>query len=120
MYLKQITPAQEREAARAVLVLRVAEAVNHLAATMQSVNKSFYSVDSEQLVEDLNEDLESSLELFAANLALGTVVNSHLDMLDLPKYAKRAPLEISDSTITISKKGFVYTEPIVEDEEVEG
>ena len=116
MYLIQTTPAQARQIARDTLALRVAEAVNHLAATMQSVNKEFYSVDSEQLVEDLNDNLDNSLDLFAANLALGEVVNDHLDALNLPKYSKRAPLTISDPTISIGESGFVYTEPLVEDE----
>jgi hypothetical protein len=114
-YITQPTPTQSRQNARDLLVLRVAEAVNHLASTLVSVNKEFYSVDSEQLVSDLNADLENSLSLMTANLTLGTVVNDHLDALNLPKYTKRVPLEISDPTITMSEEGFVYTEPVVED-----
>ena len=114
-YIQTQTPAQARQNARDLLVLRVAEAVNHLASTLVSVNKDFYSVDSEQLVSDLNADLENSLSLMTANLTLGTVVNDHLDALNLAKYGKRVPLEISDPTITITEAGFVYTEPVVEE-----
>ena len=115
-YISQQTPAQARQIKRDTLALRVAEAVNHLAATMQSVNKEFYAVDSQQLVEDLNANLENSLSLMQANANLGAVINSHLDELDLPKYAKRVPLTITDPTISFNGSVFVYTEPVVESE----
>ena len=114
-YIQSQTPAQARQNAREILVLRVAEAVNHLASTLVSVNKEFYSVDSKQLVSDLNADLENSLSLMTANLTLGAVINDHLDTLALAKYTKRVPLGISDPTITMSDDGFVYTAPVVED-----
>ena len=116
-YISQQTPAQARQIKRDTLALRVAEAVNHLAATLISVNKEFYAVDSEQLVEDLNADLENSLSLMQANANLGAVINSHLDELDLPKYSKRVPLEISDPAISFDGSAFVYTAPIEEIEE---
>ena len=118
-YITQPTPEQARQIARDILVLRVAEAVNHLASTLVSVNKEFYSVDSEQLVADLNADPETSAALMLANATLGTVVNDHLDTLAIAKYSKRVPLIISDPTISFDGSQFVYTEPVIEEEPTE-
>ena len=114
-YITKPTAKAARKQAREALVLQVAEAVNHLAATLVSVNKQFYSVDSEILVDDLNANLTSSLELMSANAALGTVINDHLDTLALDKYSKRVPLIISDPTISFDGSQFVYTEPVIEE-----
>ena len=118
-YIQTPTPTQARQNARDLLVLRVAEAVNHLASTLVSVNKEFYSVDSAQLVDDLNASPETSAALMLANATLGAVINDHLDTLAIAKYSKRVPLIISDPTISFNGSQFVYTEPVIEEEPIE-
>ena len=118
-YIQTQTPAQARQNARDLLVLRVAEAVNHLASTLVSVNKEFYSVESAQLVDDLNASPETSAALMLANATLGAVVNDHLDTLAIAKYSKRVPLIISDPAISFNGSQFVYTQPVVEEEPTE-
>jgi hypothetical protein len=110
-YIKTPTPTQARQNERDRQVLRIAEALNHTASIMTSASKAIYSGDPVQLVADLNADLENSVALMTANKTLGLGINTHLDTLDLPKYAKRVPLEIGHPHITLTAEGFVYTAP---------
>lgn len=108
-YLTQLTPDQKRQLNRDSIVLRVAEAVHHLAATLQSANAEFWAAEPEQLVADLNANIEASASIMAANLALASVVNSHLDSLDLDRFASRAPVAIGHPAIAFDGQAFVYT-----------
>jgi len=110
-YIKTPTPTQARKNERDRQVLRIAEALNHTASIMTSVNNAFWAVDPAQLVADLNADLENSVALMTANATLGQGINTHLDTLGLPKYSKRVPLEIGHPHISLTDDGFVYTAP---------
>ena len=105
------TAAEYRRQTREQSVRDVAEAANHLVQVMRSAHAKFWAVDPIQLADDLNEDLPAALSLMAANTALATTANASLDLLNLPQYSKRAPLEIGNPTITFDGKAFVYTEP---------
>jgi len=110
-YINTPTDPEARRNERDRQVLRIAEALNHTASIMTAVNKVFWGVDPVQLVADLNADLENSVALMTANASLGLGINTHLDVLDLPKYSKRVPLEIGHPHITLTAEGFVYTDP---------
>ena len=116
MYLKEKTPAQERQDKRELSVLVVAEALNHLASQMKSQHQKYWSVEPIQLVEDLNADLADSLEVMAGNTEVGLAVNKQLDELNLPQFSKRVPLVIGNPLITFDGEQFVYTEPEVEED----
>jgi len=134
--LHEPTAAESRRLIREKSIRIVAEATNHLVSVGIEENRKFWAVDPEQLVADLNADLEASLALMAANTALFAGPNASLDLLNIPEYTKRVPLEIGNPTITFDaqtpstiingiEKGnpkgtnlFVYTPPAVIEPEI--
>lgn len=81
-------------------VLRVAEAMNHLAGVLASENTRFWSVPTERLIAVLNYDVPTTLATFAANAALAQGINLVLDQLADHSFANRAPTSAGRGDIT--------------------
>ena len=119
MFIPEKTDAEKREEKRQKLIIQTAQAVHHLAVTMAQTNAAFWSVDAEQLVEDMNADVERFQSLLNFNTTIGQAVNDALDELNSAIYNKRAPLEIGNSEITFEDGEFIYTPTPEEVEELE-
>lgn len=95
-------------AAKDASVIRCAEAVHHLAATLRNENEQFWSLPTDRLLAVLNHDVSSTNATFAANTEVGVVVNNILDQLDLPQFSVRAPVTSSRTDITFNGTVFEY------------
>ena len=105
--IKPLTESEADLAAKDQLILQVAEATNHLAATLKNTNDQFWSLPTDRLLAVLNADVASTLATFAANSAIGQAVNASLDELALPQYQTRAPLTTGRSDIQLDGNSFV-------------
>jgi len=105
------TAAESRRLFRESLILKVAEATHHAASVMASANDSYWAVEPEQLVADLNADLGTSIATMSANEAQAESLNASLVLIDLPQFSNRAPTQIGNPLITFDGTEFVYTPP---------
>ena len=114
--IKPLTEAEQDLQLKDSLVLRVAEATHHLAATLKNTNEQFWALPTDRLLAVLNADVASTLATFAANTAIGQAVNDSLDTLSLPQYPTRAPLTAGRSDIQLDNGGFVLVpeKPIID------
>lgn len=110
------TPKTQLQAdleAKDSLLLVTGEAMHHLAATLKTANAKFWSLPDERLLDLLNNDLAQTLATFQANTALGTVLNAHLDALNIPKFPTRAPVEMGRTDVVFEEGAFVIVPPEV-------
>jgi hypothetical protein len=85
---------------------------------MEAVNKRFWSRPTDRLLAVLNDNVTVTLATFAANTALGAVVNASLDAINLLQFPVRAPVEPGRTDITFDGTQFVYVPPDPESEPV--
>ena len=107
-------PSTQLEAdllAKDALVIRAAEATHHLATVLKTCNDAFWSLPTDRLLAVLNASIPDTLAAFAANTALGTACNQHLDAIALSNLATRAPLTPGRADIVFDGAAFVYVAP---------
>lgn len=94
-----------------ISVLRVAEALNHAAATLKRENDLFWSLPTDRLLAVLNADVALTLATFGANTAVGTPINAILDQLGDPRFSSRAPTDTGRTDIVFNGTQFVQVLP---------
>jgi hypothetical protein len=95
-------------------VLRAAEAVHHLAITLDQEYRKFWLTDTARMLDRLNNNVPRTLAVLAGNAALGEAVNTQLDILNLPQFSARAPIAMPDGYQFVESE-FVFIDPAVED-----
>lgn len=117
--IKPLSETEQDLALKDSLILRVAEATHHLAATLKNTNDQFWSLPTERLLAVLNADVISTLNTFAANAGIGQAVNDSLDSVGLPQYSTRAPLLMGRQDIKLDDSGsFVLVQESAADESI--
>ncbi len=110
--IRQLTEAEADLAWKDSLVLRVAEAANHLASVMTSVHAEFHSkLPPERLVAVLNDDVPASLAMLQGNTEIGTPICNWLDELGEDCFSARPPLTMGRADIVFDGTAFVYVAP---------
>jgi hypothetical protein len=119
--ITQKTQIQRDLDAKDQSVLEAAGAMHHLAATLRESNRKFWSLPDDRLLAVLNHDIPQTLATFAANTALGTVVNAQLDALSLPQFPSRAPVEMGRQDVSYDAESglFVVIPPAEPEPEAE-
>jgi len=85
------TDLQKTRDLRDELVIRIARACEHLAATLRDCDYQFRLIDLAPCLECLNDDEATFNEISQANIVLGDAVNSYLDKVAHPAIKTRAP-----------------------------
>jgi hypothetical protein len=93
------------------LLLQVAEAAKHLAATMTTAHAEYWSLPTERLLAMMNADVSATIETLTLNTVLAGAVNQSLDALNLDQYAHRAPTTMGRSDIIFDGTEFAQTTP---------
>lgn len=109
--IKPLTESEQDLQLKDALVMRVAEATHHLAATLKNTNEQFWALPTDRLLAVLNADVVSTLNTFAANAGIGQAVNDSLDAVGLPQYSTRAPLTAGRSDIKLDDGGIFVLVP---------
>jgi hypothetical protein len=93
----QILPTQTQsetyKAKHIARVLRVVEAMHHLATTLKITNTEFWGSSDDEILTVLNDDVSRTLQTFQANTEVGTLINSFLDVIGKPEFSNRALVE---------------------------
>jgi hypothetical protein len=118
--LTQKTELEKDLAAKDESIIRCAEAAHHFAAVLKNENNRFWSLPTERLLAVMNYDPSVTLATFAANRAIGTLLNETLDQLSLAQFPQRAPITAGRTDIEFNGTEFVYVAPPVVEEEVAG
>ena len=118
--IKPLTESEQDLQLKDALVMRVAEATHHLAATLKNTNEQFWALPTDRLLAVLNADVVSTLATFAANAAIGQAVNDSLDAVGLYSYPTRAPLLMGRQDIQLDNGSFVLVpeKPIIDPEPI--
>ena len=104
--LTQKTPLELDLAAKDAHIRHCAEAAHNQAAKLRDAHAWLWELPTERLLALLNADVPKTLATFAANTALGTIVNASLDAAGLPEFATRAPVETGRADITFNGTAF--------------
>ena len=110
--IKPLTEAEADLAAKDQLVMQVAEATHHLAATLAAASERFWSLPTDRLLTVLNADVLASAATLTANADLGAAVNASLDALGSERFPSRAPLT-GRSDITFDGAAFVFIPHVI-------
>ena len=109
--LTQKTQAELDLAAKDASVIRCAEAVHHLAATLRNENEHFWSLPTDRLLAVLNHDVATTQATFEVNTSVGIMINGLLDQLALPQFFTRAPVTTGRQDIVFNGNTYEYVAP---------
>jgi hypothetical protein len=98
-------------AAKDASVIRCAEAVHHLAATLRNENEHFWSLPTDRLLAVLNHDVPTTQATFEVNTSVGIMINGLLDQLALPQFQNRAPVSAGRQDIVFNGSTYEYVAP---------
>ena len=98
-------------AAKDASVIRCAEAVHHLAATLRNENEHFWSLPTDRLLAVLNHDVPTTQATFEVNTSVGIMLNGLLDQLALPQFQNRAPVSAGRQDIVFNGSTYEYVAP---------
>ena len=98
-------------AAKDASVIRCAEAVHHLAATLRNENEQFWSLPTDRLLAVLNHDVPTTQATFEVNTSVGIMINGLLDQLALPQFQNRAPVSAGRQDIVFNGSTYEYVAP---------
>lgn len=113
MLTTQKTQIEKDIAAKDESVRTTGRAIHHLAATLKEENRKFWLLPDDRLLAVLNADVPQTLATFAANTALGSMVNSQLDALSedpelAEKFPSRAPVEMGRTDVAFDQQAMQF------------
>ena len=96
-------------------IIRAATALHYAGTVIAAENAQFWALPQERLLAVLNDNVERTLAMFAANSAAGNAINSLLDQLGNEAFSHRAPITMP-ANWSFENGAFAYTEPQLEPE----
>ncbi len=119
----QILPTQTQadtyNAKHVARILRVVEAMHHLATTLKITNSEFWGSSDDEILTVLNDDISRTLQTFQANTEVGTLINNFLDIINKPEFSNRAPTETGRADVIFDGTQFIIPIPPIQAEEPE-
>jgi len=107
--LEQRSELEKGIIAKDAIVIESLRVAHVLAQTMTSGYDAFWSIPN--VLDVLNHNVPSSLEMLTGNAEVGALINAKLDAVNLPQFPCRVPLSMPtgyafDGTV------FTYTAPV--------
>jgi hypothetical protein len=96
-------------------IIRAATALHYAGTVIASENAQFWSLPQDRLLAVLNDNVERTLAMFAANSAAANAINSLLDQLSNEALSHRAPTAMPAGYV-FENGAFAYVAPKQESE----
>jgi hypothetical protein len=97
-------------------IIRAATALHYAGTVIAAENLQFWSLPQDRLLAVLNDNVERTLAMFAANSAAANAINSLLDQIGNEELSHRVPIAMPEG-YSNDGKAFSYNPPVVITEE---
>jgi hypothetical protein len=91
-------------------IIRAATALHYAGTVIAAENAQFWSLPQDRLLAVLNDNVERTLAMFAANSAAANAINSLLDQIGNEALSHRAPTAMPEGYV-FANGAFAYAEP---------
>jgi hypothetical protein len=94
-------------------IIRAATALHYAGTVIAAENAQFWALPQDRLLAILNDNVERTLAMFAANSAAANAINSLLDQIDNETLSHRVPTAMPANWV-FENGAFAYAEPQLE------
>jgi hypothetical protein len=96
-------------------IIRAATALHYAGTVIAAENAQFWALPQDRLLAVLNDNVERTLAMFAANSAAANAINSLLDQIGNEALSHRAPTAMPEGYV-FANGAFAYVAPKQESE----
>jgi hypothetical protein len=96
-------------------IIRAATALHYAGTVIASENAKFWALPQDRLLAILNDNVERTLAMFAANSAAANAINSLLDQIGNEALSHRVPTSMPSNWV-FENGAFAYVAPKLESE----